>query len=299
VVAVVTFGSLFAGVGGFDLGFERAGLMCRFQVEIDPFCLAVLEKHWPNVQRFTDVRTVGAHNLERVDVLCGGFPCQDLSAAGNRIGLTGERSGLYVEFVRVIRELRPDWVVIENVHHAWRQWVPVLRRALWELGYASLPIRLRASDFGAWHERARTFVVAHADASVLRLESWRRGWPFWPESPLFADVAADGCGLSEPTIGHERGAGWRTDLARHAGPATTADADPVRELQPQGRESDQRRWTGDGCWWATEPDVVRVVHGVPSRLHGRRMAARVAALGNAVIPQEIEWIGRRLMEATA
>lgn len=110
----MTVGSLFAGIGGFDLGFERAGFKIKWQVEIDPFCRAVLEKHWPDVRRYEDVRTVGAE-LERVDVLCGGFPCQDISYVGAGAGLDGARSGLWFEMRRLICELRPRYVVVENV----------------------------------------------------------------------------------------------------------------------------------------------------------------------------------------
>jgi DNA (cytosine-5)-methyltransferase 1 len=102
----VTFGSLFAGIGGFDLGLERAGMTCKWQVEIDPFCRAVLAKHWPDVRRYEDVRTVGAE-LEAVDVLCGGFPCQDISSNNQyKTGIDGEKSGLFREVVRLVGLLR-------------------------------------------------------------------------------------------------------------------------------------------------------------------------------------------------
>ena len=111
----LTFGSLFAGIGGFDLGFERAGMACKWQVEIDDYANRVLKKHWPDVHRERDIRQCGKHNLEPVDVICGGFPCQDISYAGLGAGLDGERSGLFFEAVRVVRELRPQIVVLENV----------------------------------------------------------------------------------------------------------------------------------------------------------------------------------------
>lgn len=283
----MTVGSLFAGIGGFDLGLERAGFEIKWQVEIDPFCRAVLEKHWPKVKRYEDVRTVGAE-LEYVDWICGGFPCQDLSSAGKRAGLFGARSSLYREFVRIVEARKPRGVLIENVHHAWRQWVPELRRALWCLGYASLPLRMRASDFGAEHERRRAFVVAHIDASVLRLESWRRGWPFWEVAPIFADAVEGGCGAPVANIRE----GQPDAQGRFA-----ANAYGERQLQPEGFEPDERGWARHGYRWPPEPDVVRVVHGVPSRAYGRWLSQRVAALGNAVIPVQIEWIGRRILEA--
>lgn len=109
----MTFGSLFAGIGGFDLGFERAGMECRWQVEIDDYCNRVLEKHWPNVARFRDVRECGAHNLEWVDVICGGPPCQPTSTAGLQRG-DGDDRWLWGEALRVVRELRPRVAVMEN-----------------------------------------------------------------------------------------------------------------------------------------------------------------------------------------
>lgn len=112
----MTFGSLFAGIGGFDLGFERARLKCSWQVEIDEYCRRVLERHWPNVRRWDDVRTFPPLPLRdwRVDVLCGGFPCQDISEAGKGAGIDGERSGLWRDYARIIRICRTcgkDWIV--------------------------------------------------------------------------------------------------------------------------------------------------------------------------------------------
>lgn len=118
---MLSIGSLFSGVGGLELGLERAGLgPVRWQVEIDAFCRGVLAKHWPKADRLTDVRSVGAATLAHVDLICGGFPCQDLSCANTGgAGLAGERSGLWWEYERIIDELRPRWVVVENPHHRW------------------------------------------------------------------------------------------------------------------------------------------------------------------------------------
>lgn len=108
-------GSLFAGIGGFDLGLERAGMRVAWQVELDPCCRAVLARHFPEARRYEDVCEVGAKSLAPVDLICGGFPCQDLSPAGKGAGLAGARSGLWAEFARIVRELRPRYVVVENV----------------------------------------------------------------------------------------------------------------------------------------------------------------------------------------
>ena len=111
----MTHGSLFSGIGGIDLGFEWAGIETRWQVEIDDYCQKLLSIRFPHTKKFTDVRKVGSHNLEKVDIISGGFPCQDISVAGKGAGIEGERSGLWTELHRVISELRPRFAFIENV----------------------------------------------------------------------------------------------------------------------------------------------------------------------------------------
>jgi DNA (cytosine-5)-methyltransferase 1 len=161
----VRFGSLFSGVGGFDLGFERAGMACAWQCEIDAKARAVLALHWPNVPQHTDVREIGAANLGAVDLVCGGFPCQDLSVAGKRAGLAGERSGLWFEFRRILAELQPGWVVVENVPGLLSSNggadVAVVVRGLVELGYGVCWRVLDAQYFGVAQRRRRVFIVGH------------------------------------------------------------------------------------------------------------------------------------------
>jgi DNA (cytosine-5)-methyltransferase 1 len=158
---VLSFGSLFSGIGGFDLGFERAGLRCAWQCEIDPKAREVLRRHF-NVEIFDDVKTIGK-DAGAVDVICGGFPCQDVSIAGNRLGFAGERSGLWFEFARVIEELAPGWVVIENVpgllsSNGGRDFTSVIQR-LAQLGYGVAWRILDAQYFGVPQRRRRVFIV--------------------------------------------------------------------------------------------------------------------------------------------
>lgn len=163
----MTFGSLFAGIGGFDLGFERAGMSCSWQVEIDPYCQRVLAKHWPDVRRHGDVKTFPPTDPEewRVDVICGGFPCQDISYAGKQEGIDGERSGLWSEFARIVRVVRPRLVVVENVAALLDGGLGRVLGDLAACGFDAEWDCLPASAFGAYHERDRVFVVAH-DPSV-------------------------------------------------------------------------------------------------------------------------------------
>ena len=156
-------GSLFAGIGGFDLGFERAGIELDWQVEIDHKCQETLTTHFPNTERLSDVREVGRHNLRPVDVICGGFPCQDLSVAGRRKGLAGERSGLYFQFHRILKECRPRWFVIENVpgllsNDKGRDFAVILR-GLAELGYGVCWRVLDAQFYGVAQRRRRVFIA--------------------------------------------------------------------------------------------------------------------------------------------
>ena len=181
--------SLFSGVGGFDLGFERAGIETVLQAEIDPWCNKVLARHWPNTRRVTDVRCVGSFREstrrtqadghlatvddgrretgaglpDGVDLVYGGFPCQDVSVAGKRAGLGGERSGLWYEFHRVLSELRPRWTVIENVpgllsSNDGRDF-GILLDGLGELGYGVSWAVLDAQYFGVPQRRRRVFIV--------------------------------------------------------------------------------------------------------------------------------------------
>jgi DNA (cytosine-5)-methyltransferase 1 len=161
----MSFGSLFAGIGGIDLGLERAGMKCEWQVEIDPFCQKVLAKHWPEVARYEDIREVGSHNLSSVDLICGGFPCQPHSLAGKREA-SGDERDLWGEMFRVICEVKPQWVLAENVpgllsSEAGRFFGRVLRD-LASVGYDVEWESLPAAAFGAHHSRDRVFLVANS-----------------------------------------------------------------------------------------------------------------------------------------
>ncbi len=267
-----TFGSLFAGIGGIDLGLERAGMVCKWQVEIDDYCQKVFAKHWPNVKRYADVRDCGKHNLEPVDLICGGFPCQDVSLAGKRAGLEGKRTTLWSEFARIIGEFRPRWVLAENVpgllsSDNGRFFGNVLRD-LAACGYDAEWDCIPAAAVGAPHRRDRVFIVAYPRCGI---ES---------QCCNAKSVFTEWDGTKESTNQISRSGGKPTSLA---------DANCAWQQQPQGMFCQKWGWIGNSRQWATEPNVGRVANGVPSRVD------RLKCLGNAVVPQVAEWIGRQIV----
>ncbi len=268
---MMTVGSLFAGIGGFDLGLERAGFAVRWQVEIEPYCQAVLAKHWPAVTRYGDIRTVRGADVEPVDVLCGGFPCQDISFAGKGAGIAaGTRSGLWSEFDRLIGELRPRYVIVENVSALLVRGIDRVLGDLATCGYDAEWDCLPASAFGANHQRDRIWLVAYADESGRRAS-----WP--SENKAWATNRA---------------------LASHTQIPNTASQRLEGRQEPTSTWETQRIFTSsrgiDGFkQWLAEPDVGRVVDGIPAFMD------RLRGLGNAIVPQIAEWIGRRILEAEA
>jgi DNA (cytosine-5)-methyltransferase 1 len=189
----MTFGSLFAGIGGFDLGFERAGMVCKWQVEIDPYCQKVLAKHWPNVRKHDDVRTWPKPDTEWVDVICGGFPCQPTSQAGKKQGDKDPR-WLWPEFRRIVEQCTPKIVAIENVSRLRRAGLAGILRDLAALGFDARWESLPASAFGAPFEGDRVFICA-AHRERCEDTGWLDVWPqpepgaWWLSEPAVGRVA--------------------------------------------------------------------------------------------------------------
>ena len=299
---MLTIGSLFACIGGLDLGLERAGLgPVLWQVEIDPFCRRVLAKHWPNATRFDDVTRLRAY--PPVGLLCGGFPCQDVSSAGARRGIGGARSGLWYEFARVVSEVRPRFVVVENVASGARRWLPQVRRGLCALGYRTSAVALSAADVGAPHLRRRVFVVASDAERVDLREQPRRCKRSRRRGKTVADVAgalwrvghvSDADGEGEGEGEGERARAEHAEMA--SAPELVGDAVHVERPRTEGVADEGRSGLGAGGWWSSEPAVGRVAHGVSGGLDGRQRRARLRALGNAVVPQCAEVIGRIIVD---
>jgi DNA (cytosine-5)-methyltransferase 1 len=162
---------LFSGIGGFSLGLERAGMRTVAFCEIDPYCQRVLRKHWPDIPVHDDVRTFGGVAAE---VICGGFPCQDISRAGKRAGINGERSGLWYEFRRLIGEVRPRYVIVENVAAITVRGLLRVLGDLADLRYDAEWRVLGADDIGASQHRKRLWLLAYPDDPRLQRPVWVR-----------------------------------------------------------------------------------------------------------------------------
>lgn len=312
-------GSLFSGIGGLDLGLERAGMEIRWQVEIDEACNRVLEKHWPGVRRYGDVRGIRGEDLEPVDLICGGFPCQDLSVAGRRAGLAGSRSGLWWEFHRIISELAPEWVVIENVpgllsSNGGRDMGTILQ-ALGELGYGYAYRVLDAQWFGVAQRRRRVFIVGHlgdrrAAEVLFEPESCVGDTPPSREArETVATLLASGAGTNRPAgIASETdflvtqaltctfANGGADDNKAQAGfivPAVTSKW-AKGTGGPSGDETQNLVCTG-GVRRLTPIECERLQGFPDGWTDGASDSARYRMLGNAVCVPVAEWIGRRIM----
>ena len=310
---------LFSGIGGFSLGLERAGGFRTVAFcEIEPYPRAVLARHWPEVPCYHDVRELTAARLAAdgiaVDAICGGFPCQDISTAGKGAGLAGERSGLWREIARLVGELRPRVVIVENVSALLGRGLGDVLGDLAALGYDAEWHCIPASAVGAPHRRDRIWIVGYPNGEP---GEWRAGGVSGAEAPISGARQPDG------------GVAHRLEYAGQGGGSGIV-AYPSRERREKGgelRRHESTQWAsgrrqdvadaelhgrngakvegsviasqieggllkseGRG-WWASEPDVGRVADGVPARVD------RIAALGNAVVPQVVEVIGRAINQA--
>ena len=295
---------LFSGIGGFSLGLERAtmegaeydGFETVAFCEIEDFPRRVLAKHWPDVPCYDDVRTLTGERLAAdgiaVDVICGGFPCQDISFAGLGAGLAGERSGLFYEIARLIGELGPRFIILENVGALLSRGLDAVLGTLASLGYDAEWHCIPASAVGAPHRRDRIWIVAYPhsfdDAAGLGAGT----------DPRAARAGQGGNGGKGQTPFGER-------LWAKSSECCEVLAHPTSERLPRpwqpiiGRGASaqgegQAAWplaSGLGDIWRAEPDVGRVANGVPDRAH------RLKALGNAIVPQIAELLGHAILQS--
>jgi site-specific DNA-cytosine methylase len=315
------------------LGLEWSGLgETIWQVEINPFCRRILHKHFPQSRIYEDVHHVGAgrrHALSPVDLICFGSPCQDISSAGKQAGLSGSKSRLFYECARVVEELRPDWVVVENVASGAKLWVDDARGELERIGYASLPVPIEARDVGALHRRARIFIVAHLNGGRERAEPGLAkvaGSQTLEGARGVAGVAHDGSARGQAATdalgkgdrrsnareGLDRAGRRAVDRASIAKAAADVDrlALWVDEQRNAGRgkgiRDERNPESGFPGWFGPEPEVVRVVLRNATGMDGAGLGARGLtsvqevtdldsqrreALGNGVVPWCSEVVG--------
>jgi len=271
----MTIGSLFSGIGGLELGLERAlGAETIWQVEQDNYCRKVLAKHWPNADRsITDVCEAGAGNLTKPDLICGGFPCQGISVAGLRRGLEDERSALWWEFYRILGEIRPSIVVLENVPAVISSGIAgIVVGKLSEIGYDCEWQIISAQQMGAPHIRRRWFCIGYLSDSEcyqLRDKSRRRHGSDRPDQN------------ESPDYGSLRQVADPNSTARLAQSSVGRVADGVSSWLYGNTTPEQ---------W--EQDTPRAV---PDE-RARHQSARLKALGNAVVPACSYEVGLRIRE---
>lgn len=286
---------LFSGIGGFSLGLERSGGFKTVKFcEMEPHARAVLAKNFPDIPSHEDVTTYDFREGE-ADAISAGFPCQDISFAGSGAGLAGSRSGLYREVIRAIRVVRPKFAVLENVAALLSRGLDTILWDLAEIGYDAEWHCIPAAAVGAPHRRDRIWIIAHARGE--QHEGCR--------TPISGALAAE-LSCSNADIEREpQPEGFEQDERGRSGymGKEMADAERIGQSGP-GQSIDARNPATHGEWqasdafhgrvgsvWATEPDVGRVAYGIPARVD------RLTRLGNAVVPQIPEIIGRAIMRA--
>ena len=310
----MTYGDLFSGIGGFRLGLERAGHVYKWACEIDPYRRAVYALNFGHEPEYRDIRE--CVDPPYVDLITGGFPCQPFSLAGRQRGAADKRN-LWPEMLRVIRAVRPMWVLGENVPGITDYFDSTIRPDLEASGYEVLPLEIPAAAFGAPHLRNRLWIVAHSPA-VLRERIERRQ----SDGILSTDVPNSGavrceagvpqvsagesdtpgcCDVSD-AVGQRSASGTErtgrqtgADIGRGGTRADVADSESSRLAERQIEARSERARPCDGLGesggWSPESGIRRVAHGIPHRVD------RLKALGDSVVPQAVQWIGERLMEA--
>lgn len=299
--------SFFSGIGGLDLGLERAGFEVRFHCEIKPFCRTILRERWPEMPLHDDIRTLDDAKIPKADVWAAGFPCQDLSLArmGPRSGLRGSQSGLFHEFMRLVRGCTPRAIILENVHgllssHGGRDFTVVLK-ALDELGYGVAWRVLNSKDFGVPQQRRRVYIVA-----------MHRDWQGSGEV-LFESQCGDGNIKKGGQNGQKSASLFQTVIGNtRRGPLVKSLAHCVYAESARHTGTDWSRnyvWYPDGRVRRFTPNEVEQVQGFPvdwtlpthvdERQADRIDSLRYHAVGNAVTPPVAQWVGERLLSVLA
>lgn len=291
--------SLFSGIGGLDLAAEMAGFRTVGQCEWADYPTKVLEKHWPDVPRWRDIRTLTGESfyeqtgLRTVDVISGGFPCQPFSVAGKRRGKEDDRY-LWPEMLRVISEIRPAWVVGENVAGIVSMALDQVLSDLESIGYACQSFVIPACAVDAPHRRDRVAIVGrNANRGNEQTERQICAWKDTKPGGSGDDVAdTSGKGLQGRKFCGTPDKGWQTKPCGSVSQCCEDVSYAKSTKRPSSRAEAWKRRPKSGCsgWWTAEPDVGRVAHGVPHRVD------RLRCLGNAVVPQQFQPIFESIKE---
>ena len=287
---------LFSGIGGFSIGLEKVGFETVAFCEIEKYCQEVLRLHWPDTPIYNDVRSLTAEQLRsdgivRPDIIVGGYPCQPFSVAGVRRGEEDDRH-LWPEVYRLIKEIRPTWGIFENVAGHITMGLDEVLSDLEAEGYAARPFVIPACGVDAPHRRDRVWIVAHSNECADRgnaRDSARAYQEEWLQQgdKESSDITGIASGTqSADTLGN----------TEHNGPSSggnirviQGERDRSEKAVEQFEGASSRTSEGQSTLWKPEPNVGRVANGIPARSH------RIKALGNAVVPQIPEQIGRIIM----
>ena len=279
---------LFSGIGGFSLGLERAGFETIAFCEIEEYPRKVLAKHWPDVPIAGDIRKLSYNRLTQeliydgqtiyrgtIDAICGGFPCQDISVAGNQKGITAERSGLWSELHRLISEIRPQYAIVENVTALLSgdsgRWFQRVLGDLAEIGFDAEWHCISASELGAHHHRDRVWIICYPE------HTGRAAAEIWKSN--------------QAGNGSNRASKEAEQFTEHGEVQSLADTDIAQRKRGRISERIQSQYAHviSSSGWLSEPGMGRVANGISDRTH------RLKGLGNAVVPQIPELLGRSIM----
>ena len=270
----LTVGSLFSGIGGLDLGLERAGMEVIWQSEIDPYACKVLSKHWPKVPNHGNIKDINWGDIVRPDVICGGYPCQPFSTAGRRNGENDPRH-LWPWVRQAISELRPKYAIMENVRGHLTMGFDRVLADLATIGYDAEWQIVSAASVGAPHRRDRLIFVAYPESDG----QWRENIDHSATLSERPEIQKEARGSSSTVANND--SQWN---------GINRSQSAFRQTNLFWGNNARRKATNDSrTWWETEPDVGRVADGVPSRVD------RLRGLGNAVVPQVAELIGRMVI----
>jgi len=269
---MITIGSLFSGIGAFELGLMRGipNSHVIWNCEQDEFCRGILKKHWPNTTQYTDITTINTKDITAPDIICAGYPCQDLSIAGKQKGIhEGKKSSLYWYAWRIFRDLRPKIIVLENVANHLRLGGAEVLGSLAQIGYDAEWTTLSAQQFGAPHKRERLFIVAYSNGERLQKERAQQLTTGNIERRKLDSFTtySDDSRLQERVL-----------------------SKPIEQMRQSTQSDSQNPF--QTYWEKTQAPspICRVDDGIRNRVH------RIKALGNAIVPQCTEYIGGRIYE---